>query len=260
MLNKKIFDLSGKIAVVTGSGRGIGKSLALALANAGANVAVIDVNEVTANQTKDEIINLGRQSLSIGADLRKKDEIDSAIKKIVDVFGRIDVGVNNIGNLGPSASRLSSAEDIDVDNFRKQIDTYLIGYFLLCQAEARQMIKQMGGHIINISAGAATRPPRGLTGMAPYCAVKAGVNSMTRALALDWAKYNITVNTISPGYIITPANEDIIPQRKDLYTSQTPLGRIGLPNDLDGAIVFLASEGGNWVTGQDLRVDGGLTI
>ena len=258
--NKNICDLTGKIALVTGSGRGIGKGIALALAYAGADVAVADINKDTANQTYNEIIKLGRKSLCIKTDLRKKDEVDSTVKKVVDTFGRIDVGVNNIGNIGTSASQLPSAEDIDLKDFKQQIDIYLIGYFLLCQAEARQMIKQNRGHIINICSVAATRPLRGLKGMAPYCAVKAGMRQMSKALALDWAKYNINVNVISPGYIITPANIDVIPQREKMYTEQTPMSRIGLPKDLDGAAIFLASDASNWVTGHDLVVDGGLSI
>jgi gluconate 5-dehydrogenase len=122
------------------------------------------------------------------------------------------------------------------------------------------MIKQKKGHIINICAVAGTRPPRGITGIAPYAAVKAGVKVMTQGLALDWAKYNITVNTISPGYIITPATEPIIPARGEMYASQTPMGRIGLPEDIDGAAVYLASDASNWTTGIDFFVDGGLRI
>ena len=254
---KCIFDLTGKVAFVTGSGRGIGKSLALALAREGANVAVADINKDNVDQTCEEIKSLGRKSISIKADISKKDEVQDVFKKIMEHFGQLDIAINNAGVPG---SRLPSAEDIDIKDFQRFIDIMLLGYFMCCQEEAKIMIKQKRGHIINIGAGAGTRPPRGIAGIAPYAAVKAGIKVMSKGLALDWAKYNITVNTISPGYIITPATEPIIPMRGEMYASQTPMGRIGLPADLDGAAVYLASDASNWTTGIDFVVDGGLRI
>lgn len=258
MENKKsIFDLTGKIALVTGSGRGIGKSLALALAREGADVAIADINKENADQTCEEIKSLGRKSISFQIDLSKKEQLEELFKGIMNHFGRLDIAINNAGVPG---SRLPSAEDINIDDFKRFIDIMLLGYFMCCQEEAKIMIKQNKGHIINICAVAGTRPPRGLKGIAPYSAVKAGVKVMTKALALDWAQYNITVNSISPGYIITPATEPIIPSRGEMYASQTPLGRIGLPEDIDGAAVYLASDASDWTTGIDFFVDGGLRI
>ena len=254
---KSIFDLTGKVALVTGSGRGIGKSLALALAREGADVAIVDINKENADKTSEEIKSLGRRSVSIKTDLSKKDEVQAMFKEVMKNFGQIDVAINNAG---VSGSRLPSSEDIDINDFKRFIDIMLLGYFMCCQEEARIMIKQKKGHIINICAVAGTRPPRGIQGIAPYAAVKAGVKVMTQGLALDWAKYNITVNTISPGYIITPATEAIIPTRGEMYASQTPMGRIGLPEDIDGAAVYLASDASNWTTGIDFFVDGGLRI
>ena len=254
---KSIFDLTGKVALVTGSGRGIGKSLALALAREGAEVAIADINKENADKTSEEIKSLGRRSISIKTDLSKKDEVEAMFKEVMKNFGQIDVAINNAGVPG---SRLPSAEDIDINDFKRFIDIMLLGYFICCQEEAKIMIKQKKGHIINICAVAGTRPPRGIAGIAPYAAVKAGVKVMSKGLALDWAKYNITVNTISPGYIITPATEPIIPVRGEMYASQTPMGRIGLPEDIDGAAVYLASDASNWTTGIDFFVDGGLRI
>ncbi|MHB8276516.1 MAG: SDR family NAD(P)-dependent oxidoreductase [Candidatus Humimicrobiaceae bacterium] len=254
---KCIFDLTGKVAIVTGSGRGIGKSLALALAREGADVVVADLNKENADQTCEEIKSLGRKSISIKADISKKDEVQDVFKKIMKHFGQLDIAINNAGVPG---SRLPAAEDIDIKDFQRFIDIMLLGYFMCCQEEAKIMIRQKKGHIINIGAGAGTRPPRGIAGIAPYAAVKAGIKLMGQGLALDWAKYNITVNTISPGYIITPATEPIISTRGEMYTAQTPMGRIGLPADLDGAAVYLASDASNWTTGIDFVVDGGLRI
>ncbi len=254
---KSIFDLSGKVALVTGSGRGIGKSLALALAREGADVAIADIDADTAKQTRDEIKALGRRSISVKTDLSNKDEVSALFKEIMDYFGKLDVAINNAGVPG---SRLPSAEDIDISDFKRFIDIMLLGYFMCCQEEAKIMIKQKKGHIINIGAGAGTRPPRGIPGIGPYAAVKAGIKVLSKGLALDWAPYNITVNTISPGYIITPATEPIIPKRGQMYADQTPLGRIGLPSDIDGAAIYLASDASDWTTGIDLAVDGGLRI
>jgi NAD(P)-dependent dehydrogenase (short-subunit alcohol dehydrogenase family) len=254
---KCIFDLSGKVAIVTGSGRGIGKSFALALAREGADIAVADINKENADETSKEIISMGRKSISIKADISKQDEVRDMFGKVMAYFGQLDVAINNAGVPG---SRLPSAEDIEIKDFQRFIDIMLLGYFICCQEEAKIMIKQNKGHIINVGADAGTRPPRGIAGIAPYAAVKAGIKVMTKGLALDWAKYNITVNNISPGYIITPATEPIIPIRGETYASQTPLGRIGLPADLDGAAVYLASDASNWTTGIDFVVDGGLRI
>jgi len=254
---KSMFDLTGKVAIVTGSGRGIGKSLALALAREGADVAVADINKDNVDHTCEEIKSLGKKSISIMTDISKKNEVHNMFQKIMKHFGKLDVAINSVGVPG---SRLPSAENINIKDFQRFIDIMLLGYFICCQEEAKIMIKQKKGHIINIGAGAGTRPPRGIPGMAPYAAVKAGIKVMSKALALDWAKYNITVNTISPGYIITPATEPIIPQRGEMYIAQTPMGRIGLPSDLDGAAVYLASDASNWTTGIDFVVDGGLRI
>jgi NAD(P)-dependent dehydrogenase (short-subunit alcohol dehydrogenase family) len=261
MAKKKNYcDLSRKIALVTGSGRGIGKGIALALARAGADVVLCDINKESADETCREIIEMGRKSLSFKIDLRNKDEIINMIEKIVENFGRIDVAFNNSGTTGFSASQLTSSEDIEEDIFKKLFESYLLSYFLCCQVEAKVMIKQNFGKIICISSVAGTRVPKGLKGMAPYCAFKAGVTHMVKALAYEWAKYNVIVNSISPGYTITPNNIAIIPLREKMYIEQTPLGRIGLVEDLEGMAVFLASDSSNFITGQDLIVDGGLII
>ena len=261
MIKKKNYcDLSQKTALVTGSGRGIGKGIALALARAGADVAVCDINKESADETCKEIVEMGRKSFSIKIDLRNKVEIIDMINKIVNKFKRIDIAFNNSGTTGFSASQLTTSEDIEEEIFKKLFESYLLSYFLCCQAEAKVMIKQNFGKIICISSVAGTRVPKGLKGMAPYCAFKAGIDQMVKAMAYEWAQYNIRVNSISPGYTITPNNIAVIPLREKMYIEQTPLGRVGLVEDLEGMAVFLASDSSNFITGQDLIVDGGLTI
>lgn len=261
MSDKKNYcDLSGKITLVTGSGRGIGKGIALALARAGADVVVCDINKESADETFKEIIEMGRKSFSIKIDLRNKIEIIDMIDKIIKKFGRIDIAFNNSGTVGFQASQRTTSEDIEEETFKKLFESYLLSYFLCCQAEAKVMIKQNFGKIVCISSVAGTRVLKGLKGTAPYCAFKAGIGQMVKAMAYEWAEYNIRVNSISPGYTITPNNNAIIPLREKMYIEQTPLGRIGLIEDLEGIAVFLASDSSNFVTGQDLIVDGGLAI
>jgi len=261
MIAKKNFcDLSGKTALVTGSGRGIGKGIAIALANAGADVVVSDINKETVDETQKEIVKLGRKSLSIKVDLTKKEEVTSMIKKVIDVFGKIDIAFNNSGTTGFSASQLTNSEDLEELIFKKMFDSYLLSYFLCCQSEAKVMIKQNFGKIICISSVGATRVIKGLHGMSPYNAFKAGINQMVKTMAYEWAKYNIKVNTISPSFTITPNNIAVIPLREKMYIEQTPLGRIGLIEDLVGTAVFLSSDSSNFITGQDLIIDGGFSI
>jgi len=257
MALKNIFDLSGKVALVTGGGRGLGRGMALALAQAGADVAVADINLNNARIVNDEITALGRKSIFIEVDITKKTQVNLMIEKIIEEFNQLDIAVNSVGVPG---SRLPSSEYIEEEDFRKFIDIMLLGTFFCCQEQAKQMIKQKKGRIINISSVSSVIVNKGLTGMAPYCAVKAGIVQMSKALAADWAKYNITVNCISPGYMLTPATEAIMPQREKMYSEQALLNRIGFPEDLDGAVVFLASDASGFITGHNLLVDGGVTV
>ncbi|MEI7615102.1 MAG: SDR family oxidoreductase [Actinomycetota bacterium] len=257
MAVKNIFDLSGKVAVVTGGGRGLGKGMALALANAGADIAVADINAENAKAVSEEITALGRKSIFIEIDIVKKSQAEQMVKKIVKEFNHLDIAVNSVGIPG---SRLPSAELIEESDARRFIDIMLLGTFFCCQEQAKQMIMQKKGRIINISSVSSVIVNKGITGLAPYCAVKAGLVHMSQALAADWAQHNITVNCISPGYMLTPATEAIMPQREKMYSEQALLNRIGLPEDLDGAVVFLASDASGFTTGHNLLVDGGVAV
>ena len=257
MVFKNIFDLSGKIALVTGGGRGLGRGMALGLAKAGANIVVADINPDNAKAVSEEIITLGRKSIFIEVDIAKKTQVKQMVGKILEEFNQLDIAVNSVGIPG---SRLPSSEHIEEEDFRRFIDIMLIGTFFCCQEEAKQMIKQKKGKIINISSVSSVIVNKGIPGMAPYCAVKAGIVQMSKAFAADWAKYNILVNCISPGYMLTPATKSIMPQREKMYSEQALLERIGFPEDLDGAVVFLASDASNFITGHNLLVDGGVTV
>lgn len=252
-----IFSLNEKVALITGGGRGLGKGMALALARAGADIIIADINYDNAQSVSKEIKKNGRNSTCIRVDITKKNQVKKMILETVKVFNKLDILVNSAGIPG---SRLPAPELIKEEDARKFIDVMLLGTFFSCQEAAKQMIKQSRGRIINISSVSGVIVNKGLTGMAPYCAVKAGIVHMSRSLAADWAKYNITVNCISPGYMQTPATENIMDKRKEMYLDQTPLNRIGLPEDLDGVVVFLASDTSSYITGHNLLVDGGITI
>lgn len=255
-----IFSLSGKTALVVGGGSGLGRAMALALSKAGANVAVADLNLAGAEASAADIVKLGRNAVALHVDVTKQDQVEKMVVDTVRVFGELNIAVNSAGVPG---SRFGSSENIPESEIRRIIGIMLIGCLLCAQAEGRQMIKQgKGGRIINIASISGIIINRGLVGLAPYAAAKAGVRHFTKALASDWARYNITVNSISPGYMRTPATEPVlaIPERYQLYLDNTPLRRIGMPEDLSGAVVFLASDASSYVTGHDLVVDGGHTI
>jgi NAD(P)-dependent dehydrogenase (short-subunit alcohol dehydrogenase family) len=257
MMATNIFDLTGKAAVVTGGGRGLGRGMALALARAGASIAVADLDGSTARAVSQEILALGRRSIGIEVDVSHKSHVQRMIGAALEEFGKLDISVNSAGVPG---SRLPSSELIEESDARRFIDVMLLGTFFCCQEAAKPMMKQSSGRIINIGSISSVIVNKGLVGLAPYCAVKAGVVHMSQALAADWAPYNITVNCISPGYMLTPATEAIMPQREKMYAEQALLNRIGMPADLDGAVVFLASEASSFVTGHNLLVDGGATV
>ena len=252
-----IFDLNGKVALITGGGRGIGRGISLALAKAGADIVIVDIDTGNARKVSEEIMYIGKNSIYIKSNVTQKKQVEKMIAKTIIEFDKLDILVNSAGIPG---SRLPAPELIEEEDFRKFIDVMLLGTFFCCQEAAKQMIKQSFGRIINISSVSGVIVNKGLAGMAPYCSVKAGVVQMSRSLAADWAKYNITVNCVSPGYMLTPATEEVMQDREEMYKEQIPLNRIGLPEDLDGAIVFLASEASSYITGLNLLVDGGVTI
>jgi NAD(P)-dependent dehydrogenase (short-subunit alcohol dehydrogenase family) len=253
MADLSMFDLTGKKALVTGGAVGIGRACAVALATAGADVAITDIDASTGRKTAAEIKALGPDSMFVSCDVTSKPQVQAMVKAVVRRFKRLDIAVNNAG-----IAILGADEDLDQASWDKVIAVNLTGTFLCAQAEARQMIRQSPteGKIINIASMSA----RIANCNASYDASKAGVVHMTKTLAAEWGRFNINVNCLSPSYVLTPMHASTpVPVRRRIR-ELTPLGHVERPEDLHGAVVFLASAASNYVTGLDLVVDGGHTL
>jgi NAD(P)-dependent dehydrogenase (short-subunit alcohol dehydrogenase family) len=243
------FGLQGKVALVTGAGRNLGKTLALSLAEAGADVAVTSRTISEVQQTEQEIMKKGRRALAISMDVTDLAEVERAVQKIVLELGRIDILVNN------AASRCSKPIlEMTKEEWQGVIDTNLTGAFFCCKAVGSFMIQQGGGRIINISSrlglqGSATR--------VAYCASKGALIQLTRALALEWAPYNILVNAVAPGLINTPPVAKVIQEGK---SAEIPLKRAGEPEEIAPIVICLASDACTYMTGEVILVDGGWAV
>ena len=245
--------LKDKIALVTGASRGIGKAIALALAREGADVALNCSKSVeAAGEVAAEIKALGRRAMVVRADVSDKAAVAEMVKKVVADFGKIDILVNNAG-----MSVVGASAGLEEERWRKGIDVMLTGVFFCSQAAGNAMIKQGGGKIINIASinGIGAFPER-----ASYGSAKAGVMQLTRTLGCEWAKYNVNVNAVAPGYIKTQLVTDLLAKgvldEKDL-SRRTPAGRLGECEEVADAVVFLASEESKYIIGQTIVVDGG---
>ena len=245
------FSLEGKFGIVTGGSRGLGKGMAMALAQAGANLIVVSRTKSVLETTAEEIREFGHQVIPVVADVSKKKDIQNIADKAVKEFGKVSFLFNNAGII-----RRCSSEDYSEKDWDDVIKVNLKAVFLLSQIVGRIMIKQGGGKIINTSSLLAVGGGKTIPA---YAASKGGVNQLTKTLANDWAKYNIKVNAIGPGYFITD-NTGPLRKNKERYqeiTNRIPLGRWGNPEDLGGVAVFLASEASDYITGQTIFVDGG---
>lgn len=245
------FNLKGEAGIVTGASKGLGKGIALGLAQAGADLVIASRTQSLLEEVAQEIRRYGRQVLVVAADVSKKEDIDRLVEKSLDKFGKIDFLFNNAG-----ITRRSPSEDYSEKDWDEVISVDLKGVFLLAQAVGRVMIKQGGGKIINTSSLVAVTGGKTIPA---YAASKGGVAQLTKALANDWAKYNINVNAIGPGYFKTDHTKalwtDKVRYRE--LTERIPMGRWGNPDDLAGTAVFLASEASDYITGQTIWVDGG---
>jgi len=251
---KNLFDISGRKALVTGAGRGIGKVLALTLAEAGCDVALFGLHKQNLEEVAAQIRNSGVRSLVFEGDVSWRGDVQKAFSGIARDFGRLDICINNAG-----ISMQQSVEEVPEEDWDQIMDINMKGVFLCSQEAARLMIPQKSGCIINIgsiSARTVNVPQK----QAVYNTSKAGVVMLTQAMAVEWAPYGIRVNSISPGYMKTEMTISAMSKLFPVWESLTPLGRLGEPEELRGALVYLASDASSYTIGHDLVVDGGYTI
>ncbi|MGE5703959.1 MAG: SDR family NAD(P)-dependent oxidoreductase [Clostridia bacterium] len=246
-----LFDLTGRVAIVTGGSKGLGAGMAKALAIQGADVAIVSRNADEGEVVAAEIRSMGRRAIAIAVDVQQVESLARMVQQVKAELGRLDILVNNAG-VGVTRMAL----DVSEADWDKVIDTNLKGVFFCAQAAASVMKEQGGGKIINIASVAGEI---GAAGMAPYCASKAGVINLTRALAKEWARYNINVNAIGPGYIKTAMNETELsdPAFLKKVLSTLSIRRLGELDDLAGTVVLLASDASSYITGQTIFIDGG---
>ena len=245
------FDLSGKVAVVTGGSKGLGRAIAAGLARAGADVVITSRTPADLEMVAVELRQHGHQVLSLRSDMSDEGSIRIMVQEVVDHFGHIDILVNNAGIEGVGA-----IVEMDAEYWDHVLDVNLRGPMLCCKYVGPHMIDRRRGKVINVASVLASRVARY---MGAYAASKAAVVQLTRTLALEWMRHNIQVNAIAPGWFPTHMSGWIIEHRKDSLLAKIPLGRFGGDHDLKGAAVFLASDASAYVTGHVLVVDGGQT-
>ncbi len=244
--------LSGKIALITGSAQGIGKAIAYAIAREGAHTIISDINMQEAEKTSHEIEKLGVQSLAIKLDVRNYAEVQESVNKILDKFGRIDILVNNAGiTMDNLLMRMKE------DDWKIVLDINLTGAFNCIKAVSRSMLKQKSGRIVNIASVIGII---GNAGQANYAASKAGLIGLTKSVAKEFASRSITVNAIAPGFIKTAMTEVLSEEVRQNLLRSIPLHKLGEPEDVAKVVIFLVSDEGNYITGQVIRVDGGMVM
>jgi gluconate 5-dehydrogenase len=248
------FDLRGKVALVTGASRGLGGYMARALARAGAELVITSRTVASLGETVRELESMGRRVTALALDVREHDSIQRMADSAMGAFGRVDILVNNAG-----CNVRKPAVDVTWDDWNLVLDTNLRGTFFVAQAiAARSMIPRGYGRIINIGSVTSVA---GYAGLAPYGASRGGTRQLTMSLADDWGVHGITVNCLAPGWFKTAQNAVLYedPEWVAYLCDRIPLKRPGQPHDLDGAVVFLASDASAYITGQTLLVDGGIS-
>ena len=252
-MSKNFCDLTGKVAIVTGASRGLGQYFARALVRAGADLVITSRRVKSLGPFRAEIEALGRRALPLELDVTEHSSIQAMVEAAHDHYGQIDILVNNAG-----CNVRKPAVEVSWEDWNLVLDTNLRGTFFVAQAVARTMIPRRYGRIINIGSVTCVF---GYAGLAPYCASRGGVRQLTMSLADDWGPYGITVNCLAPGWFKTAQNAVMFEDKEwvEYLCDRIPLKRPGRPNDLDGAIVFLASDASEYITGQTLLVDGGIS-
>jgi NAD(P)-dependent dehydrogenase (short-subunit alcohol dehydrogenase family) len=253
MMSDSLFDLTGQVAIVTGTSRGLGQHFARALAKAGADLVLTSRSLETLAPFEAEIKALGRRVLSLELDVQKQESIEQMAAEAEAAFGQLHILVNNAG-----CNIRKPALDVTWQDWNQVLDTNLRGTFFVAQAVARRMIAKGYGRIVNIGSVTSVF---GYAGLAPYGASRGGVRQMTMSLADDWGRHGVTVNCLAPGWFRTEQNKVLYEDHEwvEYLVERIPLKRPGQPHDLDGAVVFLASEASRYITGQTLLVDGGIT-
>ncbi len=247
------FDLTGKVALVTGTSRGLGQHFARALARAGADLILTSREKGSLAPFAEELAQLGRRTLCVALNVRDEASIHSAVSEAESAFGHIDILVNNAG-----MNIRKPAAEVTWDDWNQILDTNLRGAFFVAQAVAKGMIARRYGRIINIGSVTSVA---GYAGLGPYGASRGGIRQLTMSLADDWGPYGITVNCLAPGWFRTEQNKVMYEDREwvEYLCDRIPLKRPGQPEDLGGPVVFLASESSRYITGQTLLVDGGIS-
>ncbi len=250
----KYEDLKGKAVIITGSRQGMGKADALAFAENGAKVTVADISQEDCQLVVDEIEKNGGQGLAVKCDVSNGKEVEEMIKKTVEKFGKVDILVNNAG-----ICQFKPFLELTEDEWQKTLDINLKGYFLCAKAAAKEMAKQKSGAIVNIASVVMGQIGMGMAGLAHYSASKGGIAALTKTLALELAPHNIRVNTIAPGAIDTPmaASVKTDPKTLEQTLAMIPMRRMGKPEEIANAVLFLASNDSSYITGSIVVVDGG---
>ncbi len=245
--------LEGRVAIVTGSGRGIGRAIALRLAADGADIVINDIGDMApAEAVADEVRALGRKSLVVAADVSNSEEVTGMVKKVVAELGKVDILVNNAG-----ITRDQLIIRMTDDDWDKVLGINLKGVFICTRAALRPMVKQRWGRIVNIASIVGLM---GNAGQANYSAAKAGIIGLTKTTAKEGAPRGITANAVAPGFIDTPMTQQLSDKRRENLMGNVPLGYLGTPEDVAGVVAFLVSEDARYITGQVVTVDGGISL
>jgi len=249
-----LFSLQGEVAFVTGAGSGIGQAIAIGLADAGADVALFDLDRTGLEQTRQQVEAQGRKAVILTGSVTQEDDLNQAIAQTLEHLGLLTVAVNAAG-----IAHATAAEDLPLAHWQRVLDVDLTGVFLSCQAQARAMLPQRRGSIINIASMSGSIVNRGLQ-QAHYNSAKAGVIHLSKSLAMEWAEHGLRVNSISPGYTLSPMNKrPEVATQLAAFARDTPMQRIAECEEMVGPAVFLASRAASFVTAHDLLVDGGFS-